>query len=253
MKLPNKRKIVLIDNYDSFTYNLVDQINRLISLGLESKQTGKYAKTELELVVFRNDSISASDVIKLNPAGVIISPGPGSPTDGGICLDLLLLLSETQIPLLGVCLGHQIIVHSCLGKIKKADMPIHGKKSLVYHNKSGLFKGIESPMIAARYHSLCSSDIIPEELTVTSWCKKGVTIPDKQTEILSDSSLTDDPYLKNRQIRYSPSKCIVMGVAHKQLPWFGVQFHPESFLTKNGDKLINSFIDLVYTYALKSS
>ena len=190
--------IVLIDNYDSFTWNLYHFLG---DLG---------CKTE----VYRNDKISVTDVIKLKPSQIVISPGPCDPNSAGISMSLVNAAVKNDIPLLGVCLGHQSIGVAFGAKIVKAPNVFHGKKSEISHsNSSLLYKGIPDPYSVVRYHSLIIDNAtLPKELRVTS-------------------SLIDDPN-------------IIMGVEHISRPIHGVQFHPESIDTQHGLKLISNFLNL---------
>lgn len=187
--------IVLIDNYDSFTYNLVQYLG---DLGVKSD-------------VYRNDQISVEDVLKLSPKGLMISPGPSDPDHAGICLELTKKAAEKDIPLLGVCLGHQTIGQAFGGNIIKTK-PLHGKSSTITHTNKSVFKGLESPIEVARYHSL----IIEKE-----------TLP----ECLEITAQTQDE--------------IIMGVMHKEKPIHGVQFHPESIATNYGHEMLKNFTDIL--------
>jgi len=182
--------ILIIDNYDSFTYNLYQQVETL----------GK--RTE----VFKNDKISISQIRRLKPSKIIISPGPGRPKDAGISTEVVQKF-YTQIPILGVCLGHQCIGQLFGSRIVHAKKILHGKTSEIYHLEDRLFHGLQNPFNAARYHSL-STNKVPKDFTLTAW--------DKNNEI--------------------------MAIHHNKYPVFGVQFHPESFLTKEGSKLMHNFL-----------
>lgn len=186
--------ILMIDNYDSFTYNLVQYLSEL----------GQ------NVVVFRNDKISIPKIKKLKPKKIVISPGPGTPLEAGISNEIIRQFSGT-IPILGVCLGHQCIGHVFGGKIVRAKKIMHGKVSDIYHNKKGVFRGIENPFIATRYHSLLiENKSFPSVLELTAWTK------DKE----------------------------IMGVCHKVHPTIGVQFHPESILTTAGKKILKNFLEV---------
>ncbi|MDD5613736.1 MAG: aminodeoxychorismate/anthranilate synthase component II [Candidatus Omnitrophica bacterium] len=184
--------ILVIDNYDSFTYNLVQY---LAELGGEIK-------------VFRNDKISFAQIEKLYPSHIVISPGPGRPEDAGISKGVISEFSG-RIPILGVCLGHQAIAEVCGAKIVQAKNLMHGKVSLIYHNKKHIFKNIPSPFKATRYHSLIVNP---------------VTVPDA-LEVIART--------KDKEI---------MAVRHKKYPVFGVQFHPESILTEVGHDILKNFL-----------
>ncbi len=184
--------ILVIDNYDSFTYNIVQ------TAGLFTQ----------EIKVARNDKISIEDIFNINPDRIIISPGPGNPSQAGISLDVIKNFSG-QIPILGVCLGHQCIAQAFGGKIIKAPVPIHGKTAEIFHDGKGIFSGIKTPFTATRYHSLIvEKDSFPDELVISAWTKDG----------------------------------LIMALRHKKFFLEGVQFHPESFLTAEGKKLVGNFL-----------
>ena len=193
---------LVIDNYDSFTYNLVQYIGELSSDHPVAK----------DILVKRNDEISLEEIKVISPRGILLSPGPGNPDQSGICLDILKTLS-VNIPTLGVCLGHQALAQVYGGKVIVGKKLMHGKTSKIYHNSKELFKDIESPFLATRYHSLIvDSNTLPSCLEITA-----------QTE---DS--------------------IIMGLRHKKHRHIqGVQFHPECVLTQFGHKLISNFLYLV--------
>ncbi|MDP2939331.1 MAG: aminodeoxychorismate/anthranilate synthase component II [Candidatus Omnitrophota bacterium] len=186
--------ILVIDNYDSFTYNLVQYLGEL----------GEKMK------IFRNDKLTLRDIKRLNPEKIVISPGPGYPSDAGISCDCIREFGRS-IPILGVCLGHQCIGEVFGGRIVQARRLMHGKTSLIYHNGGTIFKGIENPFEGTRYHSLLvERKTFPKDLEIIAWTKQGE----------------------------------IMGLKHKTLRLFGVQFHPESILTKPGKKLLKNFLDL---------
>ena len=192
--------IIVIDNYDSFTYNLVQYLGEL----------GAELPIASEVQVYRNDQISLAEIRQLQPAAVVISPGPGRPEDAGISLELIKELGPT-LPILGVCLGHQSIGQVFGGKIVSAPVLMHGKTSQVEHAGTGVFQGVESPMIATRYHSLViEKQSCPEVLEITAWVEDGT----------------------------------IMGVRHREYPHIeGVQFHPESILTTSGKQLLRNFLE----------
>jgi anthranilate synthase component 2 len=192
--------IIVIDNYDSFTYNLVQYLGEL----------GAELPVASEVQVYRNDQISLAEISQLQPAAVVISPGPGRPEDAGISLELIKELGPT-LPILGVCLGHQSIGQVFGGKIVSAPVLMHGKTSQVEHAGVGIFQGVESPMIATRYHSLViEKQSCPEVLEITAWVEDGT----------------------------------IMGVRHREYPHIeGVQFHPESILTTAGKQLLRNFLE----------
>lgn len=186
--------ILMIDNYDSFTYNLVQYLGEL----------GE------DLKVYRNDSITLTAIKKLKPKRIVISPGPGSPRDAGISREVIRQLGPT-IPVLGVCLGHQCIGEVYGGDIVGAARLMHGKTSPIFHDGKGVFKGLENPFIATRYHSLLvERKTFPKILEITA--------ETKEKEI--------------------------MGLRHKKFPIYGVQFHPESILTQSGKELLKNFLNL---------
>ncbi len=184
--------ILMIDNYDSFTYNLVQYLGELGAV----------------IKVYRNDKITIPQIKKMAPEKIVISPGPGRPEDAGISCQLIRELSG-KIPILGVCLGHQAIGYVFGARIIRAKKLMHGKTSPIYHDNKGIFKGLPNPFEATRYHSLLvESRSLPKILQVCAWTK------DKE----------------------------IMGLRHKELPLWGVQFHPESILTKEGKDLLLNFL-----------
>ena len=186
--------ILVIDNYDSFTYNLVHYLNELGG----------------ETVVRRNDALSVQDALGMKADAVLLSPGPCTPNEAGICLPLLRGAPE-DLPILGVCLGHQAIGQAYGGDVVRAKAIMHGKTSEIHHDGKGLFQGLPNPFTATRYHSLAvSRDTLPDELEVTAW--------------------TDDGE--------------IMGFQHRTRPVYGVQFHPESIATEGGHQLLANFLDL---------
>ncbi len=189
-----KIDILMIDNYDSFTFNLVQFLGIL----------GENIK------VRRNDKISLEEIERMSPSKIVISPGPGRPSDAGISKDLIKHFYR-EIPILGVCLGHQCIGEVFGAEVINSGVVVHGKTSMIYHDGKSIFKGIKSPFEAARYHSLIlKKDTIPPSFIVTAHTQDG----------------------------------IVMGVRHKDYRLEGIQFHPESFLTPVGMKILKNFIDL---------
>lgn len=186
-------RILLIDNYDSFTYNLVHYCLEL----------------HAQVDVVRNDEISVADVYGKKPDGVIISPGPASPNEAGICLALIEEASRTTLPILGVCLGHQSIGQALGGRVIRAPHVMHGKTSPIFHTGQGIFAHLPSPYIATRYHSLIvERETLPKTLDITAQTEDG----------------------------------IIMGLQHKTLPLHGVQFHPESIASEHGHALIKNFL-----------
>ncbi|MFC1668344.1 anthranilate synthase component II [Chlamydiota bacterium] len=187
--------IVLIDNYDSFTYNLVQYFGELGA----------------ELTVFRNDKVTPLEVEQLAPSHIVISPGPCTPNEAGISNDIIRYFTD-KVPLLGVCLGHQCIGAVFGAAIVKASVLMHGKTSLIYHNGKEIFNNIENPFEATRYHSLIiDKKTLPNELEIIAWTK-------------------DDD---------------IMGIKHKKYAIWGVQFHPESILTKEGKHILKNFMEIL--------
>jgi anthranilate synthase component 2 len=192
--------IVLVDNYDSFTYNLVQRLGEI--------------DPTLDLRVVRNDQIGVDALAALRPTHIIISPGPCTPSEAGISCEVARTFSG-KVPLLGVCLGHQSIAQAAGASIVRAGRLMHGKTDLIHHDGRGLFEGLENPIRATRYHSLAiGPDTLPEEFEVTAW--------------------TEEPG-GGREI---------MGIRHRRHPTFGLQFHPESFLTDRGEDLLRRFIEI---------
>lgn len=184
--------LLMIDNYDSFTYNLVQYFGEL----------------GVDIQVYRNDKISISQIEGLSPQWIVISPGPCTPKEAGISVEIINRFSN-RIPILGVCLGHQSIGYAFGGKVIKAPYLMHGKTSLIHHNKKGIYEGINTPFEATRYHSL----ILEKE-----------TLP------------------KNFEITAETEDKIIMGIQHKELPVYGIQYHPESILTETGKDLLKNFL-----------
>ncbi len=186
--------ILVIDNYDSFTYNLV---HYLAELGADTQ-------------VYRNDALSVQDALALSPNAILLSPGPCAPDQAGICLPLLRAAPE-DMPVLGVCLGHQSIGQAYGGDVIRAKTLMHGKTSQIHHNNTGIFKDLPNPFTATRYHSLAvNRETLPADLEVTAWTEDGE----------------------------------IMGVQHKTRPIHGVQFHPESIATEGGHQLLANFLNL---------
>ena len=185
-------RMLLIDNYDSFTYNLVQA----------------FAAMGAKVMVYRTDAITIEESVALAPTHLVISPGPGRPEDAGVSLDMIDAWAG-KLPIFGVCLGHQSIVQHFGGKIVRAERLMHGKTSMVEHDGASIFDGLASPIEVGRYHSLCAeNDSLPDELVVTAQTERGE----------------------------------IMGVRHKSLPIEGVQFHPESVLTPDGNMLMANFM-----------
>ena len=185
-------RMLLIDNYDSFTYNLVQA----------------FAAMGASVMVYRNDAISVDESVALQPTHLVISPGPGRPEDAGVSLEMIGAWAG-KLPILGVCLGHQSIVQQHGGEIVRAERLMHGKTSMVKHDGKTIFEGLSNPFEVGRYHSLCAEEeTLPDELVITAQTERGE----------------------------------IMGVRHRTLPIEGVQFHPESVLTPEGDALMANFM-----------
>jgi anthranilate synthase component 2 len=185
--------LLLIDNYDSFTFNLVHYLGELGA----------------DVTVRRNDALDVQEALALNPAGIVLSPGPCDPDQAGICLALTEAAAETRTPLLGVCLGHQTIGQAFGGKVVRCHEIVHGKMGTMHHAGKGLFEGLPSPFAATRYHSLVvDRDSLPDCLEVTAWLEDGT----------------------------------IMGLQHRTLPVHGVQFHPESIRSEHGHAMLDNFL-----------
>ena len=185
--------ILVIDNYDSFTYNLVQMLE----------------VRESEVRVERNDALSAREIVARKPRGVVFSPGPGRPEDAGVCMPLLAL--RPGFPIFGVCLGHQAIGAAFGATVDRAPRLVHGKTSRVRHDDRGLFSGLANPFEATRYHSLeVQESSLPAELEPLAWAEDGT----------------------------------LMGLRHRELPYSGVQFHPESILTEEGGRILDNFLEI---------
>lgn len=192
--------IQIIDNYDSFTYNLVQRLGEI--------------DPQLDIRVDRNDEITVDEILDRKPDRVIISPGPCTPNEAGISVECVEKLAG-KVPLLGVCLGHQSIGQALGGKIVRAKRLMHGKTDMIHHHGGPLLDELDNPFQATRYHSLLiQPDTLPDELEMTAWCEG----PDGEKEI--------------------------MAVAHREYPLFGLQFHPESFLTHAGTDILQNFLQI---------
>ncbi len=194
--------VLVIDNYDSFTYNLVHYIGELGA----------------KLAVRRNDKITVDEVMAMDPEAIVLSPGPCTPNDAGICLDLI-ARAGAEIPIFGVCLGHQAIGQAFGGTIVRAPTLMHGKVSTITHNGRGVFRGINHSFLATRYHSLTiAPETVPDVLEVTATAEDGV----------------------------------IMGAMHKHYPVHGVQFHPESIASENGHLILKNFLDIAGAWNAKN-
>ena len=191
--------LLLIDNYDSFTYNLFHYLGELGA----------------DVVVKRNDELSADDALAMRPDAIVLSPGPCTPNEAGICLSLI-EKAAGHVPLLGVCLGHQAIGQVYGGRIVRAPEPMHGKVSRIRHTAKGVFRGLNNDFLATRYHSLTiAPESMPADLEITATSDDGV----------------------------------IQGVMHKRLPVHGVQFHPESIASENGHALLKNFLDIAKDFS----
>ncbi len=187
--------LLLIDNYDSFTWNLVHYVGEL------------GAETE----VVRNDALTVEEAMAKRPAAILLSPGPCDPDRAGICLPLVRAAAEARLPLLGVCLGHQAIGQAFGGRVVRHSEIVHGKAGIMHHDGASVFAGLPSPVSATRYHSLVVERAsLPAELAVTAWLEDGT----------------------------------IMGLAHRDLPIHGVQFHPESIRSEHGHAMLKTFLDM---------
>ena len=191
--------ILMVDNYDSFTYNLVQMLTA----------------AGADILVLRNDAESAEARLARSPEGIVLSPGPGRPDDAGVCLDIL--RSRADVPILGVCLGHQAMGMAFGATVDRAPRQMHGKTSMVRHEDLGVFAGLPTPFEATRYHSLeVKEGTLPDELQPIAWAEDDGTL---------------------------------MGLRHKELPYWGVQFHPESVLTSAGPHLLGNFLEICRRHA----
>ena len=195
--------LLMIDNYDSFVYNLVRYFEEL----------GE------EIIIYRNDKITIKDIESMNIDGIVISPGPKSPNEAGLSLDIIDKFKE-KLPILGICLGHQCIGHYFNAVVKKGNEPVHGKMFNITHNNKGIFEEVKNPLRVTRYHSL----IVDKE-----------NFPDS-LEIISE---TEDN--------------IIMGIKHKEYPIYGVQFHPEAEMTEEGHKILDNFIKITKEFSTKGN
>lgn len=188
--------LLLIDNYDSFTFNLVHYVGELGA----------------EVVVRRNDALSVEDAMAMRPGAILLSPGPCDPDRAGICLPLIRAAAEARVPLLGVCLGHQAIGQAFGGRVQRHSEIVHGKAGAMHHAGESVFANLPSPLSATRYHSLVvDRETLPGSLAVTGWLEDGT----------------------------------IMGLAHRELPIHGVQFHPESIRSEHGHAMLKTFLDMV--------
>ncbi|MCH2164317.1 MAG: aminodeoxychorismate/anthranilate synthase component II [Marinovum sp.] len=186
--------LLLIDNYDSFTYNLVHYLGQLGA----------------DVRVVRNDTLNVQEAMALKPEGIVLSPGPATPNEAGICLAMVDAAAETHTPLLGVCLGHQTLGQAMGGDVSRCHEIVHGKMGTMHHTGRGIFKGLPSPFEATRYHSLIiDRETLPESLEITAELADGT----------------------------------IMGLQHRDLPLFGVQFHPESIRSEHGHAILQNFLD----------
>ena len=194
--------ILLIDNFDSFTFNLYHYMGEVLQ--------ARGAWRDEAIMVRRNDALSADQALALDPRAIVLSPGPCTPDQAGICLELI-TKAAGRVPILGVCLGHQAIGQVFGGRVVRAPAPVHGKVGVVHHRGSDVFAGLPNPFRATRYHSLVVDGAsLPADLVMTAWNDEG----------------------------------LVMGLAHRALPVWGMQFHPESIASEHGRTLLGNFLDL---------
>jgi anthranilate synthase component II len=194
--------VLVIDNYDSFTYNLVQYLGEM----------------GCTLNIVRNDQVTVEDIRRMRPERIVISPGPCTPSDAGIILEVVRDLHK-EYPLLGVCLGHQAIAQALGGRIVKAPEIVHGKTSEIHHHGGGVFEGLPNPFVATRYHSLIvERETVPACLEVTAWTSSG----------------------------------LIMGLRHREFPTFGVQFHPESIATEHGKAILEHFLHMQGPHARRT-
>ena len=216
-------KVYMIDNYDSFTYNLYQFIGEVLESEVQQGNLESF-----EIIVKRNDEVTLDQVAAEAPDRIIISPGPGSPDDPayfGVCADVIKELGKTT-PLLGVCLGMQGIVHCFGGKVVKAPLPMHGKISPINHNQEGVFANTPNQLEVMRYHSLIAeAETLPDCLDVTA----------------AVGELTADQFTNREQLQ-AGGAFEIMGVKHRDYPIHGIQFHPESFATEGGKELVKNFL-----------
>ena len=198
--------IVVIDNYDSFVHNLA----RLCRIARASDKNSE------DVMILRNDAATVQDLIKMGPDSIVLSPGPGTPEEAGICLEIIQKMG-TNTPILGVCLGHQAIAQAYGGRVMRASYPVHGRASTVQHNAHPLFKGVPSSFSAGRYHSL---------------------------------AVESGPHL---DVIARADDGTIMALTHQSLPVFGVQFHPESILTEHGDSILKNFVHLARSFHTQRS
>lgn len=189
--------LLMIDNYDSFVYNLVRYFKEI----------------DEDIIIYRNDKLKVDDIFNMNIDGIVISPGPKSPKEAGICLEVIKKFKD-KLPILGVCLGHQCIGHYFGGEIVRGSEPVHGKLAYINHNNKGIFKGLKNPLRVTRYHSLMVKNDDFKEIEVTAQTKDGV----------------------------------IMGIKHNKYPIYGVQFHPEAEMTEEGHALLKNFVDITRGY-----
>ncbi len=191
--------VLMIDNYDSFTYNLVQYLGEL----------------EVQVTTVRNDAIDVAGIRDMKPDAIVLSPGPCTPNEAGVCLDIVADLAG-KLPILGVCLGHQAIGQALGGRVVRARQVMHGKTSMMHHSNEGMFRGLENPFEATRYHSLIvERETLPDCLIETAW-----------------TAFDEDPLRRDE----------IMGFRHRDWPLEGVQFHPESILTRHGHDLLRNFL-----------
>ncbi|REA05678.1 anthranilate/aminodeoxychorismate synthase component II [Haloferax sp. Atlit-6N] len=216
-------RILVVDNYDSFAYNLVQYVGEAVAeaQGESGDESGDASD---DVLVYRNDALSADDIRDIDPDGIVVSPGPGTPADAGVSVSVF---RDLDYPTLGVCLGHQSLCAALGSRVGHAPHVVHGKPSLVEHDGAGVFSGLPDRIEVGRYHSLAvEHDDVPSELAVTAH-----TVAAESENGGSDAEEADEP-------------SVVMGVRHREKPHVGVQFHPESILTDSGKDIVRNFVAL---------
>ncbi|WP_148412996.1 aminodeoxychorismate/anthranilate synthase component II [Haloferax sp. KTX1] len=214
-------RILVVDNYDSFAYNLVQYVGEAVAEARDENANGSGSDASNDVLVYRNDAVSADDIRDIDPDGIVVSPGPGTPAEAGVSVPVF---RDLDYPTLGVCLGHQSLCAALGGPVGHAPHVVHGKPSLVEHDGTGVFSGLPDRIEVGRYHSLAvERGDVPPELAVTAH-----TVAESAEGGDADA---DEP-------------AVVMGVRHREKPHIGVQFHPESILTDSGKDIVRNFVAL---------
>jgi len=222
-------RILVVDNYDSFAYNLVQYVGEAVAEAREARDesgdgTEGGSNASDDVLVYRNDVLSADDIRDIDPDGIVVSPGPGTPAEAGVSVSVF---RDLDYPTLGVCLGHQSLCAALGSRVGHAPHVVHGKPSLVEHDGAGVFSGLPDRIEVGRYHSLAvEHGDVPPELAVTAH-----TVAEGSERGGSDTDESDEP-------------AVVMGVRHREKPHVGVQFHPESILTDSGKDIVRNFVAL---------